>query len=60
MEQYIVRIYRRDEINPERVTGILEKVGTTEKVPFHHTQDLMALLVLSGSGVESLARPSGD
>jgi len=45
MENYIIRIYRRDHHDPERMTGILESVERKTRYPFHTLKDLCALLV---------------
>ena len=45
MENYIIRIYRRDHSNPERLTGLLESVERQTRHPFHTLNDLCALLM---------------
>lgn len=55
MENYIVRIYRRDEYNPDGLAGIVEFVETGEKRPFHRLTDLLAALQQP-----SLAQPSAQ
>ena len=45
MENYIIRIYRRDHSDPERLTGILESVERETQYPFHTLKELCALLV---------------
>ncbi|HHJ16141.1 MAG TPA: hypothetical protein ENJ80_05525 [Gammaproteobacteria bacterium] len=44
MENYIVRIYRRDENDPEKVTGMLESVEYETRESFHSINALQALL----------------
>jgi hypothetical protein len=44
MENYIIRIYRRDENNPDRLTGLLESVEGETRHPFHSLNGLCALL----------------
>lgn len=44
MENYIVRIYRRDQDDPERVTGMLESVETQTRRPFNTLRALHSLL----------------
>jgi len=44
MENYIVRIYRRDENDPEKVTGMLESVEYETRQSFHSIDALQALL----------------
>jgi len=53
-EGYIVRIYRRDPENPERVTGTLECAGSQESRVFHSAAELLQLLEL-----ERRAAPTG-
>ncbi len=44
MENYIVRIYRRDANDPEKVTGMLESVEYETRQSFHSINALQALL----------------
>ncbi len=44
MENYIVRIYRRDCSDPEKVTGMLESVEKETRQPFHSIDALRSLL----------------
>jgi hypothetical protein len=44
MENYIIRIYRRDQDNPDRLTGLLESVEGETRHPFHSLNGLCALL----------------
>jgi hypothetical protein len=44
VENYIVRIYRRDHGDPERLTGLLESVEEGTRHPFHTLNELCALL----------------
>ncbi len=54
MENYIVRIYRRDEDDPEKVTGMLESVEYETRQSFHSINALQALLTpCSGSNLHS-------
>ena len=45
MENYIIRIYRRDHSDPEKLTGLLESVERQTRYPFHTLNDLCALLM---------------
>lgn len=45
MENYIVRIYRRDRDNPGQVTGILESVEQETRQTFHTLDTLHSFLV---------------
>lgn len=44
MENYILRIYRRDERYPERVVGVVEDVETGERLPFRNLSELITIL----------------
>jgi hypothetical protein len=49
MENYIVRIYRRDdELNA--IAGIVEIVGTQEEKPFKTHEDLLVILNTAKAG----------
>ena len=45
IETYIIRIYRRDPVDPGRLTGLLESVERGTRSPFHTLNDLRKLLV---------------
>jgi hypothetical protein len=44
MENFIVRIYRRDECEPDGVTGLVETVETGEIQPFSTLSELATFL----------------
>ncbi len=44
MENYIVRIYRRDRTDPQRVNGVLESVERETQQAFADLDTLSALL----------------
>ena len=44
MENYIVRIYRRDQNDPEKVQGMLESVEQETQQPFQTLSALKTLL----------------
>ena len=44
VENYILRIYRREEHHPDRVVGIVEDVENGETVSFRSLSQLMAFL----------------
>lgn len=44
MENYIVRVYRRDEFDADGLAGLVEIVETGEKRRFHSLGELMAVL----------------
>lgn len=43
-ENYLVRIYRRDAEDPERITGLVEFIEAGEKKSFATFNDLKAIL----------------
>jgi len=44
MENYIVRVYRRDIQDTCGVTGIVENVENEEKLVFHSLEELCSIL----------------
>ncbi len=40
MEDYIIRIYRRDPENPDCLVGVVEEVGKTKHQAFHSCKGL--------------------
>lgn len=46
MENYIVRVYRRDEQKPDEVVGIVERVEKEDRQPFHSLSELCKILSL--------------
>ncbi|HAM49823.1 MAG TPA: hypothetical protein DCP92_03710 [Nitrospiraceae bacterium] len=44
MDNYIVRIYRRQKDNPRVLVGLVEEVGTTGKKAFNDIDDLWEIL----------------
>jgi len=44
VDNYIVRIYRRDEEDLRKIAGIVEQVGTEEKRSFHSLDELWTIL----------------
>ncbi len=49
MENYIVRIYRRDH-EQNAIAGIVEVVGTQEEKPFKTYEELLAILNMAKGG----------
>ncbi len=45
MENYIIRIYRRDPNSPGKIVGIIEEVGGSEKRVFKNFDELWLTLV---------------
>ena len=44
MENYIIRLYRRDAANPKNLVGLIETVGLEKTRPFHTVSELVAIL----------------
>lgn len=44
LDNYIVRIYRRDGKDPQRVAGIVEEVGVKGNQVFHNLEELWTIL----------------
>jgi len=44
MENYIVRIYRRDATDPHKVAGVFESVEQETENTFNHLNSLVSLL----------------
>lgn len=44
MENYIIRVYRRDIQNSSGVTGLVENVENEERVAFHSLEELCSIL----------------
>jgi hypothetical protein len=55
MENYIIRVYRRDHSDPERLTGLLESVERETRRPFYTLKDLCMLLLAPATEVEQQA-----
>jgi hypothetical protein len=45
LENYIIRIYRRDASDPERLSGLLESVERETRYSFQSLKELRDLLV---------------
>lgn len=44
MDNYVVRIYRRDTKNPGLLVGVVEEAGVEGKRAFHNLDELWAIL----------------
>jgi len=44
MENYIVRIYRRDSADSEQIAGIVESVERNENIMFKSIEELMHIM----------------
>lgn len=60
MENYIVRIYRRDDNDSENVVGMLENVETQRQQPFHNLVTLTKLLTGQGGGNAGSTKPDNS
>jgi hypothetical protein len=49
MENYVVRIYRRDDEQKD-IAGIVEVVGTQQQKPFKTHEELLAILNMAKAG----------
>ncbi len=45
MESYVIRIYRRDEQNPQNIIGLVEDVELEAKKAFHNIDELVEILI---------------
>jgi hypothetical protein len=50
MENYIVRIYRRDAADPHKVAGVFESVEQETENTFTNLNSLVSLLASNGAG----------
>jgi hypothetical protein len=50
MDNYIVRIYRRDPRHPEQLVGMVESVEQESQQRFHTAHELLAILLASRPG----------
>lgn len=57
MDNYVVRIYRRDTKNPGLLVGVVEEVGVEGNRAFHSLDELWAILRTGNSHSE---RKKGD
>ena len=44
IDSYLIRIYRRDENNPEGITGTVEKIGTEKSHGFKSLAELGGII----------------
>ncbi len=50
MENYIVRIYQRDEKNSRKIAGMVEIIEADDKKPFGSFEELQQILALPRDG----------
>ncbi len=60
MENYIVRVYRRDDQKPDEVIGTVERVEMNDKHPFKSLLELCEILSLSPATCKREARVAFD
>ncbi len=56
MDNYIVRIYRRNPRHPERLVGVVENVERESQQRFHTAHELLEILVESRTGKQQSNR----
>ncbi len=56
MDNYIVRIYRREKDNPRLLVGLVEEVGVSGKKAFNSLDDLWEILNGQKSGDKKYQR----
>lgn len=56
MENYIVRIYRRDPLDPNKVTGVVESVENETEIPFSSISNLCAVIDCQMKGLAGVQR----
>lgn len=59
MENYVVRIYRRDPSDPRKVAGVFESVECQTENSFTHLSALLSLLETRRSGCRQTDGQSG-
>ena len=52
MENYIVRIYRRENTTPDSITGIVEKPDSGENIPFRSSEEFFNIFIPPESNTE--------
>ncbi len=60
MENYIVRIYRRDSTDPEQVNGVLESVEQDTRRPFANLNTLSSMLANDPEAIPGKSTHSGS
>lgn len=58
MENYIVRIYRRDETDPDKVAGTFESVESENRKAFTSLSSLIDLLTPKRDSYPCLDKPA--
>jgi hypothetical protein len=49
MDHYIVKVYRRDKNDPQKIVGQIQHVSTECERPFAHIEELSEILKIGGS-----------
>jgi hypothetical protein len=60
MENYIVRIYRRDNSDPERINGVLESIEQETQRPFASLNTLKNMLATSPEALKAESASSDN
>jgi hypothetical protein len=60
MENYIVRIYRRDAVDPGKIAGVFESVEQETEKNFTSLDSLMSLLASKPPAQESVPEAEHD
>ncbi len=60
MENYIVRIYRRDSTDPDRINGVLESVEQEIQRPFTSFNSLKNMLATNPEPLKTESAPSDN
>jgi len=58
MDSYIVRIYRRSQGDPDELAGLVETVGTSERLSFRNFPELTSVLhrMLQHNGADAIVK----
>lgn len=61
MDSYVIRIYRRDAVDPRKCAGLAEVIETEEKKTFKDLDELLGILETRERGCRTGkdAKPSG-
>ena len=60
MDSYIIRIYRRDSDDTDRITGVVEWSETEERRSFQDSNDLLRILCVQDGKLQADAGEKGD
>lgn len=54
---YVVRVYRRNEADPNRLAGLVETVGSGKGEPFGSMEELWTILGVTEKHVKKRGKP---